>query len=515
MIAEATEGLPRLVAGDGPLRDLLPETLGFVGPEEVSALYKRAAVVVMASQMEGLPNVILEAMAHGKTVVSTPVGGIPTVIDDGRTGFLVPVGDAAALRSGDRARAGRSRPSPARRAGRPRAGHRVLLLAARDPADARGLRRRTPRRARSARRRPPGDRRSGLMGSTPSRRIAGYDQWRAARFFPGLEGLRAVAALLVVLHHTRGTRLWHVIEGWNGVTLFFVLSGFLITTLGLREEEKHGAVRWRAFFVRRAFRILPIYLVSLALYAAAMVVLGIGAAHAAVFAHAVPWYLSPFPEVPFFTRTHIVFSLAWSIGIEEKFYLLWPLLAFVLLRGRSRPRLGLALGLAFVLQLPIAFTTAGRAVAPYSAILVGCALAFLMHNRRSFARVSRLGSTPGSSALRPCSSRCRRSRTSSTRRRPAGGSPRRTTTSRTRSRRRSSSPRSRSGPGPGACSSPGRCGSSGASATRSTSCTRSRSASPRSRSGPAAFRRRSCISPSASPSPCCWRTGCTASSRSR
>jgi len=99
VIAEATAGLPRIVAGDGPLRDLLPDTIGFVGPEEVSNLYRRAAVVVVASQAEGLPNVVLEAMAHGKTVVATPVGGIPTVIEDGKTGLLVPPRDAVALRS--------------------------------------------------------------------------------------------------------------------------------------------------------------------------------------------------------------------------------------------------------------------------------------------------------------------------------------------------------------------------------------------------------------------------------
>lgn len=98
VIAEATNGLPRLVAGDGPLRHLLPDTHGFVGPTEVSELYQRAAVVVIASQAEGLPNVVLEAMAHAKAVVATPVGGIPTVIEHGRTGLLVPVRDTDALR---------------------------------------------------------------------------------------------------------------------------------------------------------------------------------------------------------------------------------------------------------------------------------------------------------------------------------------------------------------------------------------------------------------------------------
>ena len=229
---------------------------------------------------------------------------------------------------------------------------------------------------------------------TAPRRISGYHAWRAAAFFPALEGLRGIAALLVVFHHSRSHWLWGWLEGWNGVTLFFVLSGFLITTLALREEDALGALRWRAFFVRRVFRIIPVYLASLALYVVAVGAMGIAAGHRGPFLHALPWYLSPFPEVPFFSRTHIVFSLAWSLGIEEKFYLLWPLVAFVLLRHRARGRLGLALALALVLQIPIALGSNGRALAPYSAILVGCVLAFLMHNRSSFAHLSRFGSKP-------------------------------------------------------------------------------------------------------------------------
>ena len=99
VVAAATEGLPRIVAGDGPLRSLLPDALGFVPQAELFLLYERAAVVLLVSEREGLPNVVLEAMARGRTVVSTPVGGIPTVIEDGVTGFLVPIGDVAATRA--------------------------------------------------------------------------------------------------------------------------------------------------------------------------------------------------------------------------------------------------------------------------------------------------------------------------------------------------------------------------------------------------------------------------------
>jgi hypothetical protein len=308
-----------------------------------------------------------------------------------------------------------------------------------------------------------------------------YDDWRATRFFPGLEGLRAIAALLVVFHHARTHRLWGVLEGWNGVTLFFVLSGFLITTLALREEDERGALRWRAFFVRRGFRILPVYVASLALYAAAMFALGISATHRTSFVQAVPWFLSPFPEVPFFTHVHVVFSLAWSLGIEEKFYLLWPLLAFVVLRKRGGARLALAVVLALVCQLPLALTGGGRALAPYSAILVGCVLASLLHDRRTFPVVARLG----------------------TRRPKASASPPLRTTFRTRSRRRSSSARSRCARGPSSRRVP--CASWAASATRCTCCTRS----------PSAWPHRSSHRAARPPSSATWRSGSCSRSRSR
>jgi glycosyltransferase involved in cell wall biosynthesis len=97
--AEATAGLPRVVVGDGPLRDRVPEALGFVPPAELGAFYDRAAVVACPSRREGYGVVAREAMAHGRPVVATAVGGLLDAVADGVTGLQVAPGDVAGLRA--------------------------------------------------------------------------------------------------------------------------------------------------------------------------------------------------------------------------------------------------------------------------------------------------------------------------------------------------------------------------------------------------------------------------------
>jgi len=97
-LLRATVGLPRVIVGDGPLRDGVPEAVGFVAPTALGAFYERAAVVVCPSRREGYGVVAREAMAHGRPVVATAVGGLRDAVDERVTGLLVPPGDAVALR---------------------------------------------------------------------------------------------------------------------------------------------------------------------------------------------------------------------------------------------------------------------------------------------------------------------------------------------------------------------------------------------------------------------------------
>ncbi len=97
-LAEATQGLPLVVVGDGPLRSLFPQAVGFVPPHELGPWYERAAVVVVPSRREGYGMAAREAMAHGRPVVATAVGGLVDAVEDGVTGVFVPPGDPAALR---------------------------------------------------------------------------------------------------------------------------------------------------------------------------------------------------------------------------------------------------------------------------------------------------------------------------------------------------------------------------------------------------------------------------------
>jgi glycosyltransferase involved in cell wall biosynthesis len=97
-LVEAASGLNLVVAGDGPLRDRVPGARGFVPHDELRRLYGRAAAVVCPSHREGFGVVCAEAMAHGRPVVASAVGGLLDLVVDGETGLLVAPGDAGALR---------------------------------------------------------------------------------------------------------------------------------------------------------------------------------------------------------------------------------------------------------------------------------------------------------------------------------------------------------------------------------------------------------------------------------
>jgi glycosyltransferase involved in cell wall biosynthesis len=97
-LVEACRGLPLVVVGDGPLRAQVPDALGFVAPAELGPYYERAAVVVVPSRREGYGVVAREAMAWGRPVLASSVGGLVDAVDDGVTGVLVPPGDVGALR---------------------------------------------------------------------------------------------------------------------------------------------------------------------------------------------------------------------------------------------------------------------------------------------------------------------------------------------------------------------------------------------------------------------------------
>jgi glycosyltransferase involved in cell wall biosynthesis len=98
-LVEAADGLNLVIAGDGPLRARVPGAQGFVPHDELQRLYARAAVVACPSRREGFGVACLEAMAHGRPVVATAVGGLRDLVVDGETGLVVPPRDPGALRS--------------------------------------------------------------------------------------------------------------------------------------------------------------------------------------------------------------------------------------------------------------------------------------------------------------------------------------------------------------------------------------------------------------------------------
>ena len=138
------------------------------------------------------------------------------------------------------------------------------------------------------------------------------------RRIPSLDGLRAISITLVILSHLVQWRhlSMRVIGSYGslGVFIFFVLSGYLITNLLLREQERTSSISLRTFYIRRAFRIFPAAFVFLAV----VVIL---------YWRQMRWYhiAAAFFYVANMDRWRPwVFGHLWSLSIEEQFYLLWP-----------------------------------------------------------------------------------------------------------------------------------------------------------------------------------------------
>jgi peptidoglycan/LPS O-acetylase OafA/YrhL len=200
------------------------------------------------------------------------------------------------------------------------------------------------------------------------------------KYIPELDGLRGISVLLVITAHMH-QKIWHWASGGLGVIVFFVLSGYLITSLALREECETGTVDLKAFYIRRAFRIFPLYYLVLALYC--LLIFGLHQPEHGLRA-ALPYYLTYFQEIPYSRATSaLAFYQSWSLGIEEKFYLVWPLLAFVIV-----PRFRIAAAAILVVAAVGLGSVSPRALYPYNAILIGCLLAMLK-TRIPFVSLSR------------------------------------------------------------------------------------------------------------------------------
>lgn len=162
-------------------------------------------------------------------------------------------------------------------------------------------------------------------------------QKRDAHFhIPSLDGIRAVAALTVFFSHAGNQDL---IPGGFGVTIFFFLSGYLITTLLRREHEAKGAVSLKNFYIRRAFRLFP------PLYIVLFVVLILS--FLGVFTVERMTFGGVLSQLAYWSNYYWIFSdgkgfvpgtgLTWSLSVEEHFYLVFPLLFLFLVSRFNYP----------------------------------------------------------------------------------------------------------------------------------------------------------------------------------
>lgn len=185
-------------------------------------------------------------------------------------------------------------------------------------------------------------------------------------YLPGLDGIRALAVLGVLLYHAD---LPWLPGGYLGVDVFFVLSGFLITSLILEEFDRSGRIAFGRFYLGRARRLLPALLLVLLVVSLAAVLVYRDAARqvaadalASVFYVNNWWYIVADQSYFEFIGRPPLLKHLWSLAVEEQFYLIWPAVAAaVMLRWRRRgvAVVSVALALASTVWMIVLATTNG------------------------------------------------------------------------------------------------------------------------------------------------------------
>jgi peptidoglycan/LPS O-acetylase OafA/YrhL len=223
-------------------------------------------------------------------------------------------------------------------------------------------------------------------------------------YLPGLDGLRALAITVVLLGHAGVARLT---GSAHGVSVFFVVSGYLITSLLLTERDRSGSIRLRAFYRRRFARLAPVLVASVAVTLVYGLVVGtadsslwLGGLSALTYTMNL---VAGFGGLSQDGAGWELFRHTWSLAIEEQFYLIWPAVVLLALRRRSEEVLIwiavtvsiLALGDRLVLTAVHASTyrLAYGSDTRADALMFGCALAVLLR-RNDFRAWTARRATP-------------------------------------------------------------------------------------------------------------------------
>jgi peptidoglycan/LPS O-acetylase OafA/YrhL len=226
----------------------------------------------------------------------------------------------------------------------------------------------------------------------PDRNELSFADYRASTYRPGFDGLRAIGFLLVVTAHIPAVPLFSYLQGWTAVWVFFAVSGYLLTMLLIREERKTGGIAFGAFLIRRVFRIVPAYAAAILIYWVALYALPPLADEYASFMARLPYYLTLMPEYAH-TSVFTIFVHTWIIGIEMKFYLFFPAIAFLFIKD-DRWRFGVTAATTALLTVEGSFTAHA-----YCAILFGVMLAQVLEWPRGYAVIATLTRVPAAVPL--------------------------------------------------------------------------------------------------------------------